>query len=146
MNKNIIIVTIFCLSFTSWWAWSLDSGPFIYRHSVPEKLTNKFTEELYPYLKGRDIKSIKFGLKKAHPSEKIPVVVSADDSKEEWLMNNANTGPVLIVTDLESNNVSIYWDVPQDMAFEQSYSLMRQSMSDILTQYDQIANVQNTYK
>ncbi|MFC1336167.1 MAG: hypothetical protein G8D91_15950 [gamma proteobacterium symbiont of Clathrolucina costata] len=145
MNKTFIVVSIFCISFTCWWAWKLDSGPFIYRHPVPEKLSQQIKEEFLPYFKGRDISKIRFGRKNAHPSEKVPVVVIADN-EEEWLIQNVNAGPVLLQVDLEGSGVTIYWDVPEDMPFDQSRSLLSQSLWDVLIQYDQIKKVQSSYE
>jgi len=145
MNKTLIFVFIFCASFTSWWAWSLDSGPFIYRHSVPDKLEFQIAKDFLPYLRGREIKSMRFGQKNAHQSKKVPVEVNAQE-EESWLINNTNTGPVFIKADQEKDAISIYWDVPEDMPFDQSYSLLTDTMWDILIQYDQIRNVQHTYE
>ena len=145
MNKTLVFVTIFCVSFTSWWAWRLDSGPFIYRHSVPDKLESQVAKDFLPYLRGREIESIRFGQKNAHQSEKVPVEVNAHE-EESWLINNTNTGPVLIKAGQENDAISIYWDVPEDMPLDQSYSLLADTVWNILIQYDQIRNVQHTYE
>lgn len=145
MNKTVIFVSLFCISFTCWWAWRLDAGPFIYRHTVPEKLTQKVTETFLPYLKGRSIEKIQFGKKNAHVSQKVPAIVEAE-AVEEWLISNPSTGPVLLNVDLDDGEISIYWDVPEDMPFDQSFSMLSQTLWDILVQYDQIIKVQNTYQ
>lgn len=145
MGKSTIIVMLFCASFTFWWAWKLDAGPMIYRHSVPEKLEQKMKEMFMPYLEGRKIKSIRFGSKRAHISQNVPVKVESSGVVEEWLITNANTGPVLINVSSD-DEITIHWDVPEDMPFDQSFNLIAQNLWDILIQYDQIMKVQGTYK
>lgn len=145
MNKTVIVVSIFCISFTCWWAWRLDSGPFIYRHSVPDKLTQQVTETFMPYFSGRGIDRIRFGKKNAHISQKVPAIVKSGDV-EEWLMNNPNAGPVLLRVNQRLKTVSVFWDVPEDMPFDQSSRLLTQTLWDILVQYDQILRVKGTYQ
>ena len=144
MNKTILVVTIFCLSFTFWWTWELDAGPFIYRHTVPEKLAESFNKQFFPYLEGRNITNIRFGRKNAHVRDKVPVAIDANE-RQEWLISNMSTGVVVITVSLEDKATTIYWNVPQDMPFDDAFNLLSQSMWDILTQYDQIMNVQSSY-
>ena len=146
LSKSGIIVCILCLAFTFWWAWKLDAGPLIYRHSVPNKLEMRIREKFKPYLQSRSIESIRFGSKSAHISDKISVEVETVESTEEWLIANPNTGPVLIIFEKDKGEVKIHWDVPEDMPFDQSITLISDNLWDILVQYDQYMVVQRTYR
>jgi hypothetical protein len=145
MNKTFILVTFFCFSFTAWWAWELDSGPFIYRHTAPDKLSNKISSTFMPYFVARDIKSIRFGRKNLSFEDSVPVDIASNKATEKWLTPNKNTGPVLILIELDKEALSLYWNVPQDLPFDDSYNIIAQALWDILYQYDQIVSVQNTY-
>lgn len=145
MNKTVIFVSLFCSFFTCWWAWRLDAGPFIYRHTAPEKLTQKVSETFLPYLKSRNIEKIWFGKKNAHASQKVLAIVESEEI-EEWLISNPSMGPVLLNIDLDDEEISIYWDVPEDIPFNQSFVILSQTIWDILIQYDHIIKIQNTYQ
>ena len=61
INKTVLAVSAFSLIFTGWWAWELDAGPIIRRHTAPEKLVREVTKTFLPYFEGRNIRSIRFG-------------------------------------------------------------------------------------
>ena len=140
----LILVAMFCMSFTFWWSWKLDAGPMIYRHLVSEKLTKAFESKFMPYFKGRDIVQLRFGTKNAHKTEKVPVLVKAG-STEKWLTSNTETGPVLVLVDIKEGQVSLFWDIPEDMPFQDSLNLLSDTVWDILVQYDDIQSIKNTY-
>ena len=83
-NKAVKFLIIFCLTFAGWWAWETDSGPFIYRHAVPEKLEKQVAITFLPYFRGRNIRSIRFGKKNAYPSVDVPVKITSDND-QKWL-------------------------------------------------------------
>ena len=148
MNKTFIFVAIFCTTFTCWWAWELDYGPFIYRHQVPEKLEIEISKTFYPYIKVREIDSIRLGKKNARSYDQVLVSVNSSDGGEvqEWLISNSETGPVKVDRDMDKNTLNIYWDMPEDMPFNASYELLSNSIWRVLEQYDQIIGVQETYR
>ena len=65
INKTVLAVSAFSLIFTEWWAWERDAGPLIRRHTAPEKLVREVTKTFLPYFERRNIRSIRFGKKKA---------------------------------------------------------------------------------
>jgi len=60
-------------------------------------------------------------------------------------MPTAGTGPVLITVDSEASDTSIYWEIPQDMAYDQANGILSDTLWDILSQYDNIISVENTF-
>ena len=145
MNKTVVALILFCVAFTFWWSWKLDSSFFIYRHEVPESLNKKINETFFPYLKGRDITGIRFGSKSAHQSEKVPIEIVAEET-EEWMTSNSRTGPIKLDIDLDNEKTKIYWDIPQDTPMEDANALLAQSLWDVLVQYDDIIKIKNSYE
>ena len=74
----------------------------------------------------------------------MPVTIISD-SNQEWLILTAWTGPVLIAVDSEVKDTSIYWNIPQDMAYDQASDILSDTLLDILSQYDNIISVENTF-
>lgn len=135
-----------CISFTLWWTWKLDYGPLIYRHKVPDKLAEAYSDLFIPYLSSKGINEIRFGAKHSHVSQLVPVSLnSGTGGSENWLTSNLLTGPVLIIAET-TRNLTIYWDIPEDMLFQDSLEMLKQASVNIFVEYDDITAVQQTYE
>jgi hypothetical protein len=144
-NLGAISLVVFCLAFTFWWAWRLDSGFFVRRHAVPTTLEAQIADTFIPYLKGRSISTLRFGKKNAHASDNVPVFVASAAGNEEWLFTNPGIGPVLITVDSTDDELRVYWEMPVDTPFSIANRKLSQTLWDILVQYDDIQKVKNTY-
>jgi len=143
-NKAVIILIVLCLTFTGWWAWELDSGPFIFRHAVPDKLENQIASTFAAYFNGRNISSIRFGKKNSYASEKVPVIIVSDND-QKWLIPAIGVGPVYITVEKNTNKISIYWKIPEEMMYKEANEILTETLWSILVQYDNIISVQNTF-
>ena len=77
-------------------------------------------------------------------TDRVPVTIISD-SNQEWLIPTAGTGPILITVDSEGKDTSIYWKIPQDMAYDQASDILSDTLWDVLSQYDNIISVENTF-
>ena len=120
-----------------------DAGPFIYMHSVPEKLDNELTGVYHQHFIARGISSLSYGGNNPRRGEKLPISVSAEESYA-WKAKLPLSGRVRV--NVSEEGISIYWDTPDNMSYSQANSELRIVLNDILREFDRLTRLKQTFK
>ncbi|RYY74624.1 MAG: hypothetical protein EOO52_13750 [Gammaproteobacteria bacterium] len=118
MHKFFVTITLVCLLLFCFVGMKVGLGPFIYLHPAPPKLTLLLQRELSPMLDAARITSMSFGRADNYDGDLVDVEVFAGRF-HHFKIANPRVGRIKILFDLESKNLRVFCEIPEQMPFNQ---------------------------